>query len=249
MKLSELLPIIQDEKKSEDYLRGVGILKTFSNCPRCNGTSLGMIRGDRWKCYKCKTEWTRRKDSILSLFRIKYSEFLLCLKFFEMELTNQICCLELGLNYKTVEMVYRYFRTTFTEDLEINSVSPTIEIKGEEILIYVNFVNNKVELSKDRNMLAPNVFIKIKRSRIPNSAAAYTLKFKKNYPVKKRNKVISEFDRFWRFAKERLLRYRGVREMYFYQFLKEIEVRYNNRGKDLFQEISDRIAQKRWVVR
>jgi hypothetical protein len=50
MKLLELLPIIQDEKKSEDYLRSVGILKTFSSCPRCNGTSLGMIRGDRWKC-------------------------------------------------------------------------------------------------------------------------------------------------------------------------------------------------------
>src|ERR1035437_8479885 len=112
MKLSELLPITQDEKKSEDYLRRVGILKTFSNCPRCNGTSLGMIRADRWKCYKCKTEWTRRKDSILSFVRIKYSEFLFCIKFFEMELTNQICCLELGLNYKTVEMVYRYFRTT-----------------------------------------------------------------------------------------------------------------------------------------
>jgi transposase-like protein len=93
------------------------------------------------------------------------------------------------------------------------------------------------------------VFIKIKRSRIPNSAAAYTLKFKKNYPVKKRNKVLSEFDRFWRFAKERLLRYRGVREMYFFQFLKEIEFRYNNSGKDFFEVIAVKIAEKRWVVR
>jgi transposase len=249
MKLSELLLIIQDEKKSEDYLRSVGILKTFSNCPRCNGDSLGMIRGDRWKCYKCKTEWTRRKNSILSLVRIKYSEFLLCLKFFELELTNQVCCEQLGLNYKTVEMVYRYFRITFTEDLEINSISPAEEMKGDDILIYVNFVNNKVELSKEKSILGPNVFIKIKRSRIPNSAAAYTLKFKKNYPVKKRNKVLSEFDRFWRFAKERLLRYRGVREMYFFQFLKEIEFRYNNSGKDFFEVIAVKIAEKRWVVR
>jgi transposase len=249
MKLSELLLIIQDEKKSEDYLRNVGILKTFSNCPRCNGTSLGMIRGDRWKCYKCKTEWTRRKDSMLSLVRIKYSEFLLCLKFFEMELTNQVCCIELGLNYKTVEMVYRYFRITLTEGLEINSVSSSGNMKGEEILIYANIVNNKVELSKDRNILDSNIFINIRRSRIPNSAAAYSLKFKKNYPLKKRNKYISEFDRFWRFAKERLLRYRGVREIYFYQFLKEIEFRYNNIGKDLFHEISYKIAQKQWVVR
>jgi transposase len=249
MKLSELLLIIQDEKKSEDYLRSVGILKTFSNCPRCNGTSLGMIRGDRWKCYKCKTEWTRRKDSILSLVRIKYSEFLLCLKFFELELTNQVCCAELGLNYKTIELVYRYFRVTFTEDQGTNSVSPSEEMKGDDIIIYVNFINNKVELSKDKSILGPNVFIKIKRSRIPNSAAAYTLKFKKNFPVKKRNKVLSEFDRFWRFAKERLLRYRGVREMYFYQFLKEIEFRYNNNSKDLFQELGNKIAQKRWVVR
>src|ERR1035437_6093781 len=111
MKLSELLPITQDEKKSEDYLRRVGILKTFSNCPRCNGTSLGMIRADRWKCYKCKAEWTRRKDSILSLVRIKYSKFLICLKLFEVELTAEEVSSQLNINYKTVKELYRLFRT------------------------------------------------------------------------------------------------------------------------------------------
>lgn len=196
MKLSELLTMIQDEKKSEDYLRNVGILKTFSNCPRCGSTSLAMIRGNRWVCNSCKSEWTRRKDSLLSLVRVKYSEFLLCLKFFEMELTNQTCSSELDLNYKTVEILYRNFRKTFIEDENIIRNSIAKELKGDNIFIYVNIKDNKVKLSKNKNILSPKVFIKIKRSRIPNSAASYSLKFQKNFPIKKQNNILSEYDRF-----------------------------------------------------
>ena len=115
MKLSELLTIIQDEKKSEDYLRNVGILKTFSNCPRCGRTSLKMIRGNRWVCNSCKSEWTRRKDSLLSLVRIKYSEFLLCLKLFELELTAKDTADQLKINYKTVLFLFNEFRKVMSE--------------------------------------------------------------------------------------------------------------------------------------
>lgn len=240
MKFVELLQLIRDETKSEEYLRSNGILKTFTNCPRCNGTDPRLARGDRWKCYKCKTEWTRRKDSLLSLVRISYSEFLLCVKFFELEITNQVCSDELGLNYKTVELLYRYFRKSLTEEIVSNSDS--MQLKGENNFIYLNIANNKVQLSKNKEVLAPQVFIKLTRSRIPNGAASYTLKFKKDFPVKKQNNVLSEFDRFWRFAKERLLRFRGVKDIYFYQYLKEIEFRYNNREKDLFSEIIKKIS-------
>ncbi len=241
MKFVELLQLIRDETKSEEYLRSNGILKTFTSCPRCNGTDPRLARGDRWKCTKCKTEWTRRKDSLLSLVRISYSEFLLCVKFFELEITNQVCSDELGLNYKTVELLYRYFRKSLTEEIVSNSDST--QLKGENNFIYLNIANNKVQLSKNKEVLAPQVFIKLTRSRIPNSAASYTLKFKKDFPVKKQNNVLSEFDRFWRFAKERLLRFRGVKDIYFYQYLKEIEFRYNNREKDLFSEIIKKIGR------
>lgn len=249
MKFVELLQLIQNENKSEEYLRNNGILKTFTNCPRCNGTDPRLARGDRWKCYKCKTEWTRRKDSLLSLVRINYSEFLLCVKFFELELTNQVCSDELALNYKTVELLYRCFRKSLTGDIGSDSDSTPAQLKGGNNFVYLSIANNKVQLSKNKEVLAPQVFIKLTRSRIPNSAASYTLKFKKNFPIKNQNNVLSEFDRFWRFAKERLLRFRGVKDIYFYQYLKEIEFRYNNRDKDLFREIINEISNKEWVVR
>ena len=240
MKFVELLQLIRDEAKSEEFLRNTGILKTFTNCPRCNGTDPRLARGDRWKCYKCKTEWTRRKDSLLSLVRISYSEFLLCIKFFELELTIQACSDELGLNYKTIELLYRLFRKSLSEEIANNSDSKLL--KGENNFIYLSITNNKVCLSKNKGVLNPQVFIKLTRSRIPNSAASYTLKFQKDFPFKKQNTILSEFDRFWRFAKERLLRFRGVKDIYFYQYLKEIEFRYNNREKDLFSEIIKKIG-------
>ena len=110
MKMIDLLEIIQDEKRSEDFLRSRGVLKTFTHCYKCNSTKVGMTRSDRWKCYSCEAEWTRRKDSILSLVRMKYSEFLLCMKFFELELTAEETAAQLKLNYKTVQLLFNEFR-------------------------------------------------------------------------------------------------------------------------------------------
>ena len=102
MKLIELMEFIQDENRSEEFLRSRGILKTFSECINCGSDKLGMVRGDRWKCYSCKSEWTRRKDSLLSLVRMKYSEFILCMKFFELELTAEETAKQLKINVLSI---------------------------------------------------------------------------------------------------------------------------------------------------
>ena len=101
------MEFIQDENRSEEFLRSRGILKTFTNCVNCESDKLGMVRGDRWKCYPCKSEWIRRKDSLLSLIRKKYSEFIRCIKFFELELTAEETSSQLKLNYKTVKFLYQ----------------------------------------------------------------------------------------------------------------------------------------------
>jgi transposase len=246
MKLSELLPIIQDEKKSEDYLRSVGILKTFSNCTRCNRTSLGMIRGDRWKCYKCKTEWTRRKDSILSLVRIKYSEFLLCLKLFEMEVTAELCAEQLSINYKTIKTLFLEIRKTFANMTMKQSSNEEIkfQIKFENKKVLIDFVQDQAEVK--------SAIVRVTRKRIQDSAAIYQFslkQMKKYFKYFNPDEQPKDLSIFWRFAKERLLKYRGTDNQYLMLFLKEIEFRFNTKEEELYARLIEKIAQNQKVVK
>ncbi len=50
--------------------------------------------------------------------------------------------------------------------------------------------------------------------------------------------AVDSSQRFWRFAKTRLTRYRGVAPERFPLYLKELEFRYNRRGEDIFEEIA-----------
>jgi len=126
MKMIELIPMVQDEKLSENYLREKGILKTFKKCEKCGSDKLGMIRNDRWKCYSCKAEWSRRRDSILSLVRIKYSEFLICLKCFEIEMTAERCSKELNIYLKTVEDLYEAIENYMSRERRFGKTSTQI---------------------------------------------------------------------------------------------------------------------------
>lgn len=246
MKLSELLPITQDEKKSEDYLRRVGILKTFSNCPRCNGTSLGMIRADRWKCYKCKTEWTRRKDSMLSLIRIKYSEFLLCLKLFELELTAEETASQLEINYKSIKTLF----------LEIRKSIVKIPIKQylyQEVRFQIKFENKKVFIDfvmDQKDSTSANVIVT--RKRIQDAATIYHFslnQLKKYFKYFNPDEQPKDLSIFWRFAKEHLLKYRGTDNQYLMLFLKEIEFRFNTKEEELYARLIEKIAQNQRVVK
>ena len=44
-------------------------------------------------------------------------------------------------------------------------------------------------------------------------------------------------ERFWSFAKERSMKYNGVDPMKFPLYLKELEVRYNHRDRDIFNDL------------
>ena len=88
MNLSELVKIASSEKKSEEFLRLKGVLKTFSSCPFCEENSIGRIRRNFLKCYKCKKEWSIRKGSILEKMKISFSKFVLAIKLFVLEVPS-----------------------------------------------------------------------------------------------------------------------------------------------------------------
>jgi transposase-like protein len=245
MKLSELLIIVQDEKKSEDYLRSVGILKTFSNCPRCGSTSLTMIRGNRWVCNSCKTEWTRRKDSILSLVRIKYSEFLLCLKLFELELTAKDTADQLKINYKTVLLLFRYFRVIISgyRKFPTNVERKILASKSEKIGI--NYEDGQFHFDFENNNPQNIASIEFERSRVSNSAVIFDMSIDilSTMNTKHLFKQPPHFQIFLRYVKEKLFKFRGTDEKYLFQYLKEIEFRFNNDRMDIYDCLSTLISK------
>jgi len=50
---------------------------------------------------------------------------------------------------------------------------------------------------------------------------------------------INGIEGFWSFAKERLIKHHGISRQKFLFYIKEMELRYNNRGKDLFEILID----------
>jgi transposase len=53
---------------------------------------------------------------------------------------------------------------------------------------------------------------------------------------------INGLEGFWSWAKERLIKHHGVSPKYFPLYLKELEFRYNNRHKDIFEIISNSLC-------
>jgi transposase len=110
MNLVELLQIASSEEKAEEFLREKGILKTFDSCPFCHAKKIGKIRRNFYKCYKCKKEWSVRKDSILEDLKIPFSKFILAIKLFILEVSVNKAHKELDLAYNTTHKIYTKLR-------------------------------------------------------------------------------------------------------------------------------------------
>ncbi|GIU70913.1 MAG: hypothetical protein KatS3mg003_0392 [Candidatus Nitrosocaldaceae archaeon] len=125
MKLIELAKI-NDEKKAEEWLRDKGILKRFDRCIYCNNEHIGRVKDNCYRCYRCKKEWSVRRDSILYGLRIQFTKFIGALKLFELEIPVLKASKELGLAYRTTYKIYTIIR----EKLYNYSIKDDI-LKGE----------------------------------------------------------------------------------------------------------------------
>ena len=62
------------------------------------------------KCYKCKKEWSVRKDSILEDLKVSFSKFILTVKLFVLEAAVNKAYKELELAYNTTHKIYTKLR-------------------------------------------------------------------------------------------------------------------------------------------
>lgn len=266
MEISFLVKIAADEEKAEIFLREKGVLKTFTECPYCGNKHFGKVRRGTYKCYKCKREWSPKKGSILERSRISYGKFLLLLKLFELEIPALKASKELKLSYTTVHKFYKILRERiYKETTKDDMLDGELEMdesyfggkrgRGAANKIPVFGILErggkvKVEVVKDvkAETLLKETIKKVKRGsliytdryRSYDGLVMYGFKHKRIDHGKRfaNGKVyINGIEGFWSYAKERLMKYHGVSVRTFPLYLKELEFRYNNRCKDLFEEL------------
>jgi hypothetical protein len=151
--------------------------------------------------YDCNYEWTKRRDSILSLTRIKYSEFLLTVKLFELELNATLTSKKLKINYKTVMLFFNVFRSCLN-DLSLSKLDQHSKImKGIVGQIGIRLIKEKIFISFNQNNdEQKDSLILITRSRIQNSSAYYNFEtYRPNKRLSKylTNKKFSQLGIFW----------------------------------------------------
>ncbi|MBU1101934.1 MAG: hypothetical protein KKA84_16165 [Bacteroidetes bacterium] len=77
------------------------------------------------------------------------------------------------------------------------------------------------------------------RTRVPGHEAAYLLQLRNFELLRKKVKFPTRIEIFWRFAKERLFKFRGTNQKNLFLYLKEIEFRYNK--KEIFPALLENL--------
>ena len=188
---------------------------------------------------------TKRKDSILSLTRIKYSEFILCLKFFELEITAERTANQLNINYKTVLLLFRSFRSLIAGKKIKSQSDEKIILKKDMEAIGIIYEQGKYYFDFENKSSKNIAVLNLRRNRIPNSAAIYEVLIKiiKTTQTKSLFNLPPSFQQFLRFARERLFMFRGTDKNFLELYLREIEFRFNNSPAVIYVRLCNLISE------
>lgn len=250
MNFQSLFIMIKDETVVEEYLRSSGILKSYRHCPKCTTEKPGRIRRGRYKCYRCKAEWSIRSGSFLETTSITFAEFLLCIKFFELEIGVYKTADELGLTHKVVSKVFNQIRISILADEE--RFDDNTPIKTQAPLMMINSTSEVIKVSlvksNEKKSLASNQSLIIGRRKTDSGKTIYyDFNCKHQRSIKRIGKSNIpqdvEVNRFWSYAIEKLISLKASTIGGYYLYLKELEFRYNNRSEDLFALIIKKLAK------
>lgn len=236
MNLIELAKYLNDEELAEQYLLDKGILKTWTHCPHCNSDKLGKISRGRIKCYKCKKEWHKRKDSFLEGRHISSSKFIAFLKLYSDEIgVNQITS-ELLLDKKTVIELTKEIRKITTNEYVagISENSNSAILFEKDKTLHVKF--------DSQNVMHDSYVIDFVRYK--EQGNLYSFLIESDARVDKRGKVNS-IDRFLSFAKMKLISYRGVKIEYLKGYLIELVVKFNLMDISFYDYVLKRLQFQR----
>jgi len=241
MNILQLSALLLDEEQAHKYLLRNNIFKTFTYCDKCKSSNLHKISRGRYRCKTCENEWSERKDSILHGQSISASQLIGIIKLFELELTATKAATELCMNERTIQRLYEKIREAIADNANTNTLAGIIKDHTQNFAISI--IDGIVNISLDDNTDRANLF-NLKRSRVPNKETSFNFIYhgvnsrtirrkQKDFPVAQNH--------FWRFANEKMLKFRGTKLSNLYLYLKEIEFRYNNH-EDIYNKLIAKIA-------
>ncbi|MCX6174150.1 MAG: hypothetical protein NTZ27_05290 [Ignavibacteriales bacterium] len=236
----ELSKYLQDENLAERYLLEKGILKTWTNCPHCNSNKIGKISRSRIKCYKCKKEWHKRKDSILEGRHISAAKFIALLKLFLEDNNPVMISKEIEVERRAVLYIINSINNLILKDYSIlgeNNNRYVLYVLDEKIII------NKEEVN---SCFKNKSYMRIEPIRYRKFGNIYSFLLNSKWIGKKTNDF-NTVNNFLSFLKVRSLNYAGISEKYFMEYLFIVIFKFNNRSRNFFETVLEMINFNRVV--
>ena len=109
-KLLKLSKIFSDEQASFSYLLRSLRKRQYLLCPNCEHDDFYLLSRYRLKCKKCRREFRPLANTKFSLLNIKFSNWLMLIKLFELGFVARQACQEVAISYKTTLKAYRILR-------------------------------------------------------------------------------------------------------------------------------------------
>ncbi len=237
MNLIELSKYLQDEQAAENYLYEKGILKKYKECPHCGFDKLGHLSRNRIKCYKCKKEWHKRKDSILNSIRVEASKIIAILKLYcDGSSISQISN-EVEVDRKTIHHLFSILNRKLSNDFsEIANISQLLMLDVNSSGLIEIKPNSKEEKSDD--LYGKSFIIRIVRRRESDGEYNFRLEVVNS---KRSEKEFNRINTFMNFANHYIQFYRVFKEAEFLSFLYFLVVRFNNLKNDFYEVVVEKL--------
>lgn len=230
-------------------------------CVFCGGNRTYHLKDRRVKCQKCRRRYSLRKIKIdlevLKYFALEISASKVA-KILNLSY-NTVSQRHQKFREKIVEFLDQEFKKLKGE-IEIDEAYFGGQRKGNRgrgaagkvIVLGILERNNRIYTTIVPNV-KPETLLKEIQEKTEKGSVFYTDKFRSYHDLKlfgrhiKINKQkylvhpknhrthINGVESFWAFAKERFMKYHGIKKNNFYYYLKELEFRFNYRRVDIFK--------------
>ncbi len=251
--------LVKSDKGIKQYLAKACWKNHVHFCIRCRARKIYRIRRDRHRCSQCGYEFSDFTGRWINKVKLPPKDWLWLIKLFELEISSRKASQQLGISYPTVLKAFHLIRRAITTHTRDGDHLLNGEIEANEAYFQNKIPvfgilerRGRVRVEPLRDMSAESL-LNLTVKTVRRGSIVYTDKFRgynalmfcgyKHLRINHRkrfsrsNVYINGLDGFWGYAKERINKFHGVSKEKFPFYLKEMEFRYNNRHRPIFNTL------------